>query len=175
MSHRGWLLFGLVIAAVGCKAERVPLDTEMHGLEEPTTVLLTPLQAGPARARADVQNPFAGSAHAIQRGKRFYEWFNCAGCHGALGGGAMGPPLADTDWIYGGRLENIRDSILKGRPNGMPAYAGRLSDDAVWQIIAFLQSFGGIPGALEIAPGTPAAGGGEEAEPDEGGGERAAR
>ncbi|MBR0673470.1 cytochrome-c oxidase, cbb3-type subunit III [Neoroseomonas soli] len=41
---------------------------------------------------------------------------NCAGCHGAGGQGAQGgfPSLADDDWIWGGTLEAIQQTIRHG-------------------------------------------------------------
>ncbi|MDQ1080279.1 cytochrome-c oxidase, cbb3-type subunit III [Pseudoroseomonas cervicalis] len=44
---------------------------------------------------------------------------NCAGCHGAGGQGAPGgfPSLADDDWIWGGKLDEIRLTIQHGIRN----------------------------------------------------------
>ncbi|PHK94644.1 cytochrome-c oxidase, cbb3-type subunit III [Pseudoroseomonas rhizosphaerae] len=44
---------------------------------------------------------------------------NCAGCHGAGGQGAPGgfPSLADDDWVWGGKLEEIRHTIRHGIRN----------------------------------------------------------
>ena len=67
------------------------------------TVLVpaTTLFPGGARVDPGIENPFAGDAAAIAAGKRHFAAFNCAGCHAPLGGGGMGPPLSDDDWIYG--------------------------------------------------------------------------
>jgi cytochrome c oxidase cbb3-type subunit 3 len=41
---------------------------------------------------------------------------NCAACHGAGGSGGPGfPVLADDDWLYGGSIEAIQQSITNGR------------------------------------------------------------
>ena len=72
-------------------------------------------------------------------GRRLFLWMNCAGCHGARGGGGIGPPLLDADWIYGREPANVYQSIVQGRPYGMPSYA-RLSPDQVWQIVAYVRS-----------------------------------
>ncbi|MCW8835327.1 MAG: cytochrome-c oxidase, cbb3-type subunit III [Rhodospirillales bacterium] len=56
---------------------------------------------------------------------------NCAPCHGAGGQGAPGfPVLADDDWLWGGTLESIEQSVRFGirsgheeeRVNEMPKY-----------------------------------------------------
>ncbi len=40
---------------------------------------------------------------------------NCAGCHGAGGAGGRGyPNLNDDDWLYGGKIEQIADTIRHG-------------------------------------------------------------
>jgi len=82
------------------------------------------------------------NAYHIGEGKRLYEWFNCYGCH-AAGGGDIGPPLMDDTWRYGGEIEQIRASILEGRPNGMPSFAGRIPDTQVWEIAAYVRSMSG--------------------------------
>jgi cytochrome c oxidase cbb3-type subunit 3 len=82
------------------------------------------------------------NAYGISQGKQLYEWFNCVGCH-AQGGGAIGPPLMDDKWIYGGAAENIYATIVEGRPNGMPSFRGRIPPQQVWQIVAYVRSMSG--------------------------------
>ena len=47
----------------------------------------------------------------------------------------MGPPLMDDKWIYGSAPENIYATIIQGRPNGMPSFAGKIPTQQVWQIV----------------------------------------
>ncbi len=56
---------------------------------------------------------------------------NCAPCHGAGGGGTKGyPNLNDDDWLWGGKLTDIEQTIRhgaragddKGRQGNMPAF-----------------------------------------------------
>ncbi len=84
------------------------------------------------------ENPYQGNAHAIADGYVLYRWMNCDGCHGE-GGGSIGPTLWDDSWIYGGSAAEIAESILRGRPDGMPAYGGRLTEDQLWRIVAYVQ------------------------------------
>lgn len=98
---------------------------------------------GPAYARGmTVENPYAGEASAKKEGERLYGWYNCGGCHGAVGGGGMGPPLRDPDWIYGGDAMSIYESIMEGRPEGMPTWQGKIPEDQAWKIVAYVQSLG---------------------------------
>jgi cytochrome c oxidase cbb3-type subunit 3 len=88
------------------------------------------------------KSPYDYNAYSISQGKQYYEWFNCNGCH-AQGGGAIGPPLMDDKWIYGGAAENIYATIVEGRPNGMPSFRGRIPPQQVWQIVAYVRSMSG--------------------------------
>ena len=81
------------------------------------------------------------NAFQIAQGQRWYMAFNCVGCHGT-GGGGMGPPLIDDEWRYGGEIEDIVRSILDGRPNGMPSFDGRITENQAWQIAAYVRSLG---------------------------------
>jgi len=96
------------------------------------------LQPGGAKEMS-VANPYYGSAYDISEGQRLFQWYNCVGCH-ANGGGGMGPPLIKQQWIYGGEHANIFDTIVKGRPNGMPTWGGRIPEYQVWQIVAYVRS-----------------------------------
>jgi cytochrome c oxidase cbb3-type subunit III len=90
------------------------------------------------------------NAYAISEGKRLYEWFNCSGCH-AHGGGAIGPALMDDKWVYGSDPARIYETIVAGRPNGMPAFR-TVPDQQVWQLVAYVRSLGGQV-RDDVAPG----------------------
>lgn len=89
-----------------------------------------------------VTNPYNHSAYDISEGQRLYNWYNCSGCH-ANGGGGIGPPLIKKNWIYGGEPANLFDTIVKGRPNGMPSWGGRIPEYQIWQIVAYVRSLNG--------------------------------
>jgi len=97
------------------------------------------LEPGGPKPRAVVSNPYYGTAYDISEGQRLFSWYNCSGCH-ANGGGGIGPPLIKQDWIYGGEPANIFDTIVKGRPNGMPTWGGRIPEYQIWQIVAYVRS-----------------------------------
>jgi cytochrome c oxidase cbb3-type subunit 3 len=101
------------------------------------------LQPGGPQSQANVRNPDEGSAYAISEGQRLFNWYNCSGCH-ANGGGGIGPPLIKDEWIYGGDPANIFDTIVKGRPNGMPAWGGRIPEYQVWQLVTFVRSLNNL-------------------------------
>jgi cytochrome c oxidase cbb3-type subunit 3 len=86
---------------------------------------------------------YAETAQAISEGKQLYTWFNCVGCH-AHGGGAIGPPLMDSQWIYGSAPAEVATSIIAGRPMGMPSYRGKLAAPQLDQLVAYVRSLGGL-------------------------------
>jgi cytochrome c oxidase cbb3-type subunit III len=79
------------------------------------------------------------NADAVNTGERLFKQYNCSGCH-SNGGGGMGPSLMDDEWIYGGRLVQIHQTLVEGRPNGMPAWGGKIPDQQLWQISAYVRS-----------------------------------
>lgn len=58
---------------------------------------------------------------------------NCAACHGQNGvgvhdkDGLFAPVLNDDDWLYGGKIDNIHESIAGGRQSMMPVQKDLLS------------------------------------------------
>lgn len=85
---------------------------------------------------------YEGNASAIAQGQMLYNQMNCVGCH-FHGGGGMGVALMDGKWRYGGRIDQIATSIIEGRPNGMPAWRGRLTEQQVWQLAAYVRTLSG--------------------------------
>ena len=67
---------------------------------------------------------------------------NCAVCHGSSGRGANGfPSLADNDWLYGGKPEQILHSIGQGRAGIMPNLS--LSEENIKQLSNYVFSLSG--------------------------------
>jgi len=112
----------------------------------PGQAALVPLGdlAGAAKFTDAVVNPWEGNAAAIERGHELFVSMNCAGCHGYDAAGNMGPNLTDRYWRYGGAPSQVYQSILEGRPQGMPAWGAALPREEIWKIVAYLQSLGGM-------------------------------
>ena len=89
-----------------------------------------------------ISNPHTGDPAAIMAGRQLFTGMNCAGCHSGYAGGGMGPSLRDSLWIYGNSDAQIFSTIAEGRPYGMPAWAGRLTADQIWQIVAYIRTLG---------------------------------
>jgi cytochrome c oxidase cbb3-type subunit 3 len=138
------------LALIGCKREERPFDPGTINSQPANGTVLSEVSAGTKSLSGDQPNPLAESAYAVGEGKRLYQAYNCVGCH-ANGGGAIGPALMDADWIYGSSLEQIHSTIVLGRPNGMPNFAGKIPDYQVWEIAAYVRSMSGqLPS--DVAP-----------------------
>jgi len=56
----------------------------------------------------------------------------CAACHGSGGMGNVGYPiLADDDWLYGGDINTLYQTLVSGRVGNMPGYGAMLSEQQV--------------------------------------------
>lgn len=131
----------LLCAPAGCEREARPFQDQVAAASAQQPIG-TDLYAGAQPPPTPEASPFQENAYGISEGKRLFGQFNCTGCH-AHGGGGMGPPLMDSEWIYGARPANIFASIVEGRPNGMPSWAARIPDTQVWQLVAYVQSMSG--------------------------------
>lgn len=131
-----------VLAA--CQREHRELQMPADQSAPPAQSAVSPLVGGQTdlSLRARQQKAFGENAYQLSEGRTLYGAFNCYGCH-AWGGGDIGPPLMDEQWIYGGEIDQIYLSIAQGRANGMPAYAGKVSSQQIWQLAAFVRSMRG--------------------------------
>ena len=125
-----------ILLLFGCEREDRPFSK------------VAPERPGAART-SDGQSKATGARHvsrnafSVSEGQRLFDWFNCSGCHGGRGGGHIGPALTDAEWRYGATIEEVHRSIADGRPNGMPAFRGLITDDQIWQLSGYVMSLSG--------------------------------
>ena len=129
----------LLVVLFACSREEPAREVAMPA--DRAIAMTADLQAGSDTTFA-TRNPFEGNQQALAEGERLYMWMNCAGCHGAKGGGAIGPPFRDADWIYGHDPASIFQSIQQGRPNGMPAFGVRAPAEDIWRLALYVRSLG---------------------------------
>lgn len=90
-------------------------------------------------------------AEANATGQRLYA-NSCAMCHGSDARGAKGfPNLADNDWLYGDSFDAVMHSIAKGRVGAMPVMVGGLDDDALGDLVVYVQSLSGQKADAQLA------------------------
>jgi len=88
----------------------------------------------------------AGNPQAMAVGERLFA-NNCATCHGADARGSKGfPNLTDTDWLYGGTPERIKETITQGRQGMMPPMAAAVGNaEDVRNVANYVLSLSGSP------------------------------
>jgi cytochrome c oxidase cbb3-type subunit III len=148
------LLALVAVLLAGCEREERAFRSDPPTSQDSEQVALSPLAPGsqaPQQTRSGKGKEFESNAYHVNEGKTNYMRFNCNGCH-ANGGGGMGPALMDEKWIYGGSIENIVATIREGRPKGMPSFRGRITDDQIWQIAAYVRSMSRAV-RKDVAPG----------------------
>jgi cytochrome c oxidase cbb3-type subunit III len=141
---------------------RADVGVELANLEKIRGEKMVKLAATPL---AEIEKDPALLALARARGKAAFG-DNCAPCHGTGGAGAKGyPNLNDDEWIWGGKLEQIEQTILFGARSGnakahegqMLAFGkdGILKPDQIVTVANYVRSLAG----LSTSPGYDAAAG----------------
>ena len=118
-----------------------------------------------AASLADIEKDPGLLALARARGKAVFG-DNCAPCHGSGAAGAKGyPNLNDDDWLWGGSLDQIMQTIQFGVRSGHPkthdsamlafGKEGILKSDEIVTVANYVRSLSGLP----TSPGYDAAAG----------------
>ena len=153
----GWLATGvlLVVALAGChkQASEAPGEPPAAAPAIPgvVTSALSPGQTTSLVTDDPKAAAYYDNADAVNTGMRLFKQYNCNGCHSS-GGGGMGVDLMDGQWIYGGRLTQIHQTLVEGRPNGMPSWGGKVPDDQLWDLAAYVRSLS-LPATLAANTG----------------------
>ena len=143
-------------------SSRADVAVELANLEKIRGEKMVALAAAPL---ADIEKDPALLALARARGKTVFG-DNCAPCHGSGAAGAKGfPNLNDDDWLWGGSLDQIMQTIQFGARSGhAKAHEGQmlafgrdaiLKKDEIVTVANYVRSLSG----LSTAPGFNAAAG----------------
>lgn len=111
---------------------------------------------------ADIEKDQALLAFARAQGRAAFG-DNCAPCHGSGATGSKGyPNLNDDDWLWGGTLDALHQTIQYGirsgnaqaRENVMPAFGkdGTLKKDEIVQVANYVLSLSGQPTRQGVDP-----------------------
>jgi mono/diheme cytochrome c family protein len=111
-------------------------------------VAVLPAQAQRRAGPSGPPNPFWGDAQAVNQGEQLYNQ-NCTLCHGVAGGsGEIGPAILNSNMSAPLRGELNDFQIVEAVRNGVPgtvmaAWAGKLTDDDILKVGAYLHSLRG--------------------------------
>jgi cytochrome c oxidase cbb3-type subunit 3 len=123
-------------AAAKANGEWVQLDQEYVAADE---------RFGPifqAFAKQDIET-LATNEEALEIGQRLFAQ-NCSQCHGSDARGGMGfPNLTDNDWLYGGKPDQIKATLLHGRVAAMPGWKDALGEQGIKEMTAYVLSLSG--------------------------------
>jgi cytochrome c oxidase cbb3-type subunit 3 len=144
LSCFAYLLLFLSFLFSSCKKEQRAFNADPMKGAGNQPVQVSDLAPGPDHTKVpDVVDKYENNAWNMAEGKKLFQMYNCVGCH-ANGGGGMGPALIDSKWLYGYEPQQIYATIIQGRPNGMPSFRGKIPEDQVWKLVAYVRSLGGL-------------------------------
>jgi len=89
----------------------------------------------------------------LSAGKAIFET-TCVACHMADGGGGIGPNLTDENWILGGGIKNVFNTVSEGGRDGkgMVSWKQTLKPVEIAQVSSYLLTFQGTTPANPKAP-----------------------
>ena len=133
-------------------SSRADVSAELAKLEKVRGEKMVTLGAASLK---DIEDDPALLALARARGKAVFG-DNCAPCHGSGAAGAKGyPNLNDDDWLWGGSLDQIKQTIEFGARSGhakahegaMLAFGrdGMLKSDQIVTVANYVRSLSGLP------------------------------
>jgi cytochrome c oxidase cbb3-type subunit 3 len=150
--YPAWPLIASYSQGILAWNSRAAIVTDLSGLKEQRGPLMDKLAAASlGEIIADPQ--LLDFARAVGK-SAFAE--NCAACHGAGGGGAKGyPNLNDDNWLWGGKVAEIEQTINHGvrssdeqtRMGSMPAFGrhSMLKRNEIAAVADYVRSLAGLP------------------------------
>lgn len=152
------IVWGIIYVVVYHFTDSLPLQ-----LDEYRNEVAAAEMAKPKSKFDEAMLAYTADAAILAKGKETYIT-SCAPCHGAAGGGVVGPNLTDEYWLHGGTVKDIYATIKNGvTEKGMAAWASSLSPEQIRDVTFFIVSIKGTnpPGAkapqgTQVAPEAPA-------------------
>ena len=150
--YPAWPLVSGYTTGVLHYSSRADVAVELANLEKIRGAKMVTLGAA---SLADIEKDPGLLALARARGKAVFG-DNCAPCHGSGAAGAKGyPNLNDDDWLWGGSLDQIMQTIQFGVRSGHPkthesamlafGKEGILKSDQIVTVANYVRSLSGLP------------------------------
>lgn len=152
IAYPAWPLVSSYTKGVLGWQSRDAVEVELAALKDQRSAMTAKLAAS---SLEEIRQDPEMFAFARAQGKASFG-DNCAPCHGAGGGGAKGyPNLNDDDWLWGGSLEQVQQTIQfgvrstndQGHSGSMPAFGrdGMLNREEVSHVADYVRSLSGLP------------------------------
>lgn len=149
--YPAWPLLASHTTGIWNYSSRAEVATDLANLEKIRGDKMVALGAAPL---ADIAKDPALLALARARGKTVFG-DNCAPCHGTGGAGAKGyPNLNDDEWLWGGSLDQIMETLQFGIRSGHPktresamlafGKEGVLKKDQIVTVANYVRSLSGL-------------------------------
>lgn len=139
------LVYGLLYPMFGTFQGKLGWSSHgQHAAEvEKVEKAIAPIYAGYTKMEVPA---VAADPKALAIGERLFMNY-CAQCHGSDARGSTSfPNLTDTDWLYGGSPEAIKETITNGRNGVMPPMAAAVgSPEDVANLAQYVLSLSGSP------------------------------
>jgi len=83
-------------------------------------------------------------ADALAKGKEIFTT-NCVACHRADAGGQIGPNLTDEQWIFGGDIKNVFNTVMEGgrEGKGMVSWKATIKPSDIQKVASYVLSLQG--------------------------------
>jgi cytochrome c oxidase cbb3-type subunit 3 len=152
IAYPAWPLLWSHTTGIWNYSTRAEVATELANLQKVRGDKMVALGAAPL---AEIAKDPALLALARASGKTVFG-DNCAPCHGTGGAGAKGyPNLNDDEWLWGGSLDQIMQTIQFGARSGHPkahesamlafGKEGVLKKDQIVTVANYVRSLSGLP------------------------------
>ena len=160
IAYPAWPLLSSATKGVLGYSSRNEVKNELAAAEAAKGKFVTAIQG---KSVSDILGDDALREFAVAAGAATFK-VNCVQCHGSGAQGSKGfPNLNDDDWLWGGKPDQIQQTIMHGirftsdpdtRQSEMPAFADIITADQIAQVSAFVASLSGKVGdASLVTPG----------------------
>jgi len=160
IAYPAWPLLSSATKGVLGYSSRNEVKNELAAAEAAKGKFVTAIQG---KSVSEILGDDALREFAVAAGAATFK-VNCVQCHGSGAQGSKGfPNLNDDDWLWGGKPDQIQQTIMHGirftsdpdtRQSAMPAFADIITPDQVAQVSAYVASLSGkIGDASLVTPG----------------------
>jgi cytochrome c oxidase cbb3-type subunit III len=161
IAYPAWPMINRATAGYLGYSTRGEVAKDIAAVDAANAAINARLEAAALTAIADDDelNSFATNAGRAV----FLTW--CAQCHGSGAAGAKGyPNLLDDDWLWGGDIEAVHETVSFGirneqsdmaRWSEMPAFGDILEQGEITQVVNYVMSLSGTPNDVaQVAAGS---------------------